>query len=90
MSLTGFRCAECGERFEIRITHNDVWTAFCTPEHAAKWQAGKTEQDIIKHQFGDTRPWSPFDRCQWCHCTLKSGYHEDDCPVRKVLEKTKL
>ena len=51
----------------------------------AKWQASKTERDIIRHQFGDKRPWSPYDRCQWCHCTLKSGYHEESCPVRPLL-----
>lgn len=87
MALTGFKCAECGYGFKIKVTHKDIWTAFCCPVHSAKWSSERTEEQIIKHQFGDNKPWGPWDRCQWCHCTLKSGYHEESCPVRAEIEK---
>jgi len=87
--MTHMRCAECEKGFKISLTHDNIWTAFCCPEHAAKWQSGRTEADIIRHQFGDHKPWSPYDRCQWCHCTLKSGYHEEGCAVREIQMKTK-
>lgn len=87
MVMTGMLCEECGTSVEVETHEGDgVWTAFCSPEHCAKWQSERSEEDIIRHQFGDQMPWAQYDRCQWCKATLKSGYHEDWCVVRDVME----
>jgi hypothetical protein len=79
------KCAECGAKVEFKSDPGpNVWTAFCSAEHCAKWQSERTEEEILRHQYGNCPPWSPYDRCQWCRATLKSGYHEGSCPVRKT------
>jgi len=73
------KCEECGKLVVLDSPGDNVWTVFCSPEHAYKWQSDRTEEEIIEH----AGKWAPYDRCQWCGCTLKSGYHED-CPVREL------
>lgn len=78
-------CALCKKSLEILACDGDgVWTAFCSPEHAHEWQSTRDEKQIIEETSGIGMP---YDRCQWCGCTLKSGYHKDECPVRKLKEE---
>lgn len=76
------KCRQCGKAVRVEVREGDgVWTVFCCPGHAYAWQDPRTEDEIIEQTSG----WGmPYDRCQWCRCTLKSGYHADDCPVRAV------
>lgn len=75
-------CKFCRVPVHLNLVDGDgVWTAFCCPEHAHMWQAPLSEEEIIKDTSGHGMP---YDRCQWCGCTLKSGYHEENCPVRAV------
>jgi hypothetical protein len=78
------QCKECGATVELEglRDHDGVWIVFCTPQHAANWQASRTEQAIVCQTSGR----GPYDRCQWCGTTLKSGYHDDNCPVRPLLD----
>jgi len=78
--MTHMRCHVCKSSVQIRTREGDgVWAVFCTPKEAYDWQQPLTEDEIIAQTSG---PGMPYDRCQWCHCTLKSGYHENGCQVR--------
>lgn len=80
-------CHVCKARVELQAHDGDcVWTVFCSPEEAYAWQSARTEDEIIEQTSG---PGMPYDRCQWCGCTLKSGYHNNDCPVRLLAEEPK-
>jgi hypothetical protein len=82
MKHAHMRCQQCGKGVIVPVRDGDnVWTAFCSPEHAHQWQEARTEDEIIEQASSwGGRP----DRCQWCACTLKSGYHDEGCPVRAV------
>ena len=72
------KCYVCKSSIEVATREGDgVWTVFCSPKEAYEWQRPLTEDEII----AISGPGMPYDRCQWCHCTLKSGYHESNCPV---------
>ena len=75
-------CHVCGKsiRVQTRGDGDGIWTVFCSPKEAYQWQVARDEKQIIEETSGFGMP---YDRCQWCGCTLKSGYHEDNCPVRK-------
>lgn len=80
--LTILRCHVCKKKVRLHLRDGDgVWTVFCSPEEAHTWQSKRTEKQIIEETSGVGMP---YDRCQWCGCTLKSGYHEEDCPVRTL------
>lgn len=85
--LSTMWCHVCKKEIKVK-TRGDkdgIWTVFCSPEEAYAWQNQRTEEEIIDETSGYKMP---FDRCQWCSCTLKSGYHEEDCPVRAIQIKT--
>ena len=83
--MTHMKCTQCGKGVQVDVREGDgVWTVFCCPEHAHEWQEPLTEDEIIAKTSG---PGMPYDRCQWCGCTLKSGYHDRGCPVRDVAVK---
>jgi len=84
MTKTHMNCRQCGVAVQVEVRDGDgVWTVFCCPEHAWDWQDARTEEQIIEETSG----WKmPYDRCQWCRCTLKSGYHDRGCPVRDVAK----
>ena len=85
MTNTHMRCQQCGTAVQVRVRDGDgVWTVFCSPEHAHAWQEPRSEDEIIAQTNG---PGMPYDRCQWCACTLKSGWHGQECPVRAVSIK---
>lgn len=79
------KCHVCKKTIlvDVRGDGDGIWTVFCTPEELLQWQKPRTEKQIIEETSG---PGMPYDRCQWCGCTLKSGYHETGCPVRKLQE----
>ena len=82
MSTTLMHCHVCKVEVRLQLRDGDrVWTVFCSPEEAHAWQAPRTEEQIIEETSG---PGMPYDRCQWCGCTLKSGYHNEGCPVRAL------
>lgn len=84
--LTTFSCKVCKKKVEVRTREgDDIWTVFCSPEHMREWQEPLTETQIIDETSGVGMP---YDRCQWCGCTLKSGYHNDDCPVRALAKES--
>lgn len=85
MGMCQMRCKLCGISIVVRVRDGDqVFTGFCTPEHAYEWQRPLTELQIIEETSGFGMP---YHRCQWCGCTLKSGYHEKGCLVRTVYEE---
>ena len=79
------KCHACGKQILVDVfgDGDGIWTVFCTPEELWQWQKPRTEQQIIDETSG---PGMPYNRCQWCRCTLKSGYHETGCPVRALTE----
>lgn len=82
MTKTHMKCEQCGAAVVVGTRDGDgVWTVFCSPEHAHEWQEPRSERQIIEDTSG---PGMPYDRCQWCACTLKSGWHDVGCPVRDV------
>ena len=74
------RCTHCGNEVQVR-KERGIATVFCSPEHAHAWQAPRSEAQILAETG---IPGNPYDRCQWCKCTLKGGWHDKTCPVRAV------
>jgi len=81
------KCKVCGVAVDLDLTEGDgVWTVFCSPQHAHEWQGPRSEDQII----AETSGWGmPYDRCQWCSCTLKGGWHDKGCPVREYAIKVR-
>ena len=59
-------------------------THFCSAKCLYEWQEPLTEDEIIRQTGGC---YQPYARCQWCACTLKSGYHDTGCPVRDYAKQ---
>lgn len=82
--MTQMSCKLCHTPFDVETRDGDgIRTVFCCSDHALEWQEPRTEEEIIAETAGAGMP---YDRCQWCRCTLKSGYHEPHCAVRRRRE----
>ena len=73
------RCAYCGKGIKDPLGWR-VWTTFCSAEHCHLWQLQRTEKQIMEVASGP----DGNDVCQWCRSALRSGWHDDKCPVRRV------
>ena len=76
-------CAHCHKWIGADPGGRRVWTVFCSPEHCRAWQDARTEAEIIKVASG----LEGNDVCQWCRSALRSGWHDDRCPVRALPER---